>query len=127
MSIRFDAQARAILEEAAMKLGELGYYARVAPGLVPASGEDVLTLTVASSLIGLAQIEELLLSGQAQIESRTSKLGLLKFIARSHERSADPDFVADVVGPVQQVRSPGREHDAERRDRHLTGVEMSNR
>lgn len=110
-----------------MKLGELGYYARIAPGLVPASGEDVLTLNVASSLIGLAQIEELLLSGQAQIESRTSKLGLLKFIARSHERSADPDFVADVVGPVQQVRSPGSEHDAERRDRHLSGVEMGNR
>ena len=110
-----------------MKLGELGYYARIELGLVPASGEDVLTLNVASSLIGLAQVEELLLSGQAQIESRTSKLGLLKFIARSHERSADPDFVAGVVGPVQQVRSPGDGHDAERRDRHLTGVDMGNR
>ena len=99
MSIRFNAQARAILQEAAMKLGELGYYARIAPGRVPASGEDVLTLNVASSLIGLAQVEELLLSGQAQIESRTTKLGLLKFIARSQDRSEDRDFVAGVVGP----------------------------
>ena len=74
MSIRFNAQARAILQEAAMKLGELGYYARIAPGRVPASGEDVLTLNVASSLIGLAQVEELLLSGQAQIESHTRPL-----------------------------------------------------
>ena len=99
MSIRFNPQVSAILEDAAMKLGELGYYARVEPGLVPASGEDVLTLNVASSLIGLARVEELLLSGQAHIKSQTSKLGLLKFIARSQDRSQDPDFVAGVVGP----------------------------
>lgn len=99
MSIRFNAQVRAILQDAAMKLGELGYYARIEPGLVPASGESVLALNVASSLIGLARVEELLLSGQAQIESRTSKLGLLKFVARSQDRSLDSDFVAGVVGP----------------------------
>lgn len=99
MSIRFNAQVRAILQEAAENLGELGYYARIEPGFVPASGEGVLTLNVASSLIGLARVEELLLSGQAQIESRTSKLGLLKFIARSQDRSKDLDFVAGVVGP----------------------------
>ncbi len=82
-----------------MKLGELGYYARVEPGLVPDSGEGVITLNVASSLIGLARVEELFLSGQANIQSQTSKLGLLKFIARSQDRSQDPDFVAGVVGP----------------------------
>ncbi|MBK1684488.1 hypothetical protein [Rhodoferax fermentans] len=99
MSIRFNTQVSAILEEAAMKLGELGYYARIEPGLVPASGEGVITLNVASSLIGLARVEELFLSGQANIQSQTSKLGLLKFIARSQDRSQDPDFVAGVVGP----------------------------
>jgi hypothetical protein len=99
MSIRFDAQVRAILQEAATKLGELGYYARIEPGLVPASVEGVLTLNVASSLIGLARVEELMLSGQAEIESRTSKLVLLKFIARSQARSENLNFLAGVVGP----------------------------
>lgn len=100
MSIRFNEQVRAILQETAMKLGELGYYARIEPGHVPASGEGVLTLNVASSRIGLARVEELLVLGQEQIASRASKLALLKFIARSQDRSEDPDFVAGVVGPM---------------------------
>ena len=100
MSIRFDAQVRAILQEAATKLGALGYYARIEPGQVPEGGQGVLTLNVASSLGGLAQAEELLALGQAQIKSRTSKLVLLKFIAGSQDRSEDPDFLAGVVGPV---------------------------
>jgi hypothetical protein len=100
MSIRFDAQVRAILQEAATKLGELGYYARIESGQVPESREGVLTLNVASSLGGLARAEELLVFGQAQIESRTSKLVLLKFIAGSQDRSVNPEFLAGVVGPI---------------------------
>lgn len=100
MSIRFNQQASAILQEAATKLGQLGYYARAAPGLVPESGEGVLTLNVASSLEGLARAEELLAFGRTQIESQTSKLVLLKFIARSQDRSRDPGFIADVVAPA---------------------------
>lgn len=99
MSIRFNEQVSAILQEAATKLGELGYYARIEPGLVPESGEGVVTLNVASSLEGLARTEELLAFGRAQIESQTSKLVLLKFIARSQDRSQDPDFISGVIGP----------------------------
>ena len=100
MSIRFNEQVNTILREAAAKLGELGYYARIEPGLVPESGEGVVTLNVASSLEGLARTEELLAFGRAQIESQTSKLVLLKFIARSQDRSQDPDFIAGVIGPA---------------------------
>ncbi len=100
MSIRFNEQVSATLQEAATKLGQLGYHARIAPGLIPESGEGVLTLNVASSLEGLARAEELLDFGRAQIESQTSKLVLLKFIARSQDRSRDPDFIAGVIAPV---------------------------
>lgn len=100
MSIRFNAQVRAILQETATKLGALGYYARIEPGHVPESREGVLTLNVASSVEGLARAEELLVLGQEQIKSQTSKLVLLKFIARSQGRSEDPDFLAGVVGPI---------------------------
>lgn len=100
MSIRFNEQVRAILQEAATKLGALDYYARVEPGLMPESGEGVLTLNVASTLEGLARAQELSALGQAQIESKTSKLVLLKFIARSQDRREDPDFLAGVVGPA---------------------------
>ncbi len=99
MSIRFNDQVRAILEEAATQLAALGYYARIAPCLVPESGEGVLTLNVTSSLEGLARAEELVALGRGQIASQTSKLVLLKYIARSRERSTHPDFVAGVVGP----------------------------
>lgn len=102
MSIRFNEQVSAILREAATKLGELGYYARIEPGLVPDSGEGVLTLNVASSLEGLARTEEMLAFGRAQIDSQTSKLVLLKFIARSQSRSLDPQFLEGVIGPVSQ-------------------------
>jgi hypothetical protein len=102
MSIRFNEQVSAILQEAATKLGELGYYARIEPGLVPESGEGVVTLNVASSLEGLARTEEMLAFGRAQIESQTSKLVLLKYIARSQGRSEDPNFLDSVIGPVLQ-------------------------
>ena len=88
MSILFNEQVRAILQEAATKLGALDYYARIEPGRVPVSGEGVLTLNVASSLEGLARIE-----------TQTTKLVLLKYLARSLDRSEAPDFVAGVVGP----------------------------
>lgn len=100
MSILFNEQVRAILQEAATKLGALDYYARIEPGRVPVSGEGVLTLNVASSLEGLARVEELLVLGQAQIETQTTKLVLLKYLARSLDRSEAPDFVAGVVGPL---------------------------
>ncbi|MDO9195921.1 hypothetical protein [Rhodoferax sp.] len=100
MSIRFNAQVRAILQEAATELGALGYYARIEPGHMPESAEGVFTLNVASSLEGLARAEELLALGQAQFKSQTSKLALLKFIARSQDRSMDPDFLTGVAGPI---------------------------
>jgi len=78
----------------------LGYYARIEPGLVPESGEGVVTLNVASSQEGLARTEELLAFGRAQIESQASKLVLLKFIARSQGRAQDPAFIAGVMGPA---------------------------
>ncbi len=39
MSIRFNEQVSVIVQEAAAKPGELGYYARIKPGRVPESGE----------------------------------------------------------------------------------------
>lgn len=103
MSIRFDAQVSAILQEAASKLGALGYYARIEPGRLPESAEDVFTLNVASSLEGLARAEELLALGQAQLKSQTSKLALLKFIASSQIRSVNPDFLAGVAGNIEDT------------------------
>ena len=102
MSIRFNEQVNTILREAAAKLGELGYYARIEPGLVPESGEGVVTLNVASSLEGLARTEEMIAFGRAHIESQTSRLVLLKYIARSQCRSEDPNFLDSVIGPVPQ-------------------------
>jgi hypothetical protein len=102
MSIRFNEQVSAILQEAAAKLGALGYYARIEPGLVPDSGEGVVTLNVASSLEGLARTEEMIAFGRAHIESQTSRLVLLKYIARSQDRSEDSNFLGSVFGPVSQ-------------------------